>query len=1073
MLVRGCYRLVTEREKAVIDDFATAGGVRTRLARPEDAIGLATVHHLAITETFEQTVPAYVNDRSLEYCKGAWLDRLAANAVVTNVLLNGEEILGFASAGKTEDQDLDETIGEVDRIYLHPSVWGQGYGGQLMKWCEEELVRQGFRDASLWVFEVNSRARAFYQRLGYSFDGKTKTAYGTNLLRYRKALLVLLLLSMLAVARPALAADSGTAPDFAPYISNVQNIVGTQWRAERRRFASGGEMEMAFKVGSNGQISNVVVQKSSGNPQLDELAKKIISSSYLPALPNGSPDGVDVQLTLAFSPDLAVEEQQLKDKVAALKKTVPPTDISVLDAMSAYARVLQEEGKSAEAVAVLKEALSSTVESTVVRANLLNQLARIYGFEHKNVSALPLLEERFSIVRALPKASPDEVAAATEDIGVCLQNLRRQDVAAKMFNKALELRLANPNSKSLSSLIDKMDAAEGTAKGVSKERLHDIHQKLLTAIENSKASNTAKAVALRTTARHCLNHLDPDSCNLAILAVEAIEPSIAPDDSLETLRAQSLYLLKKTPEALPLLQDALSQREKRIGVQARDVREHRDTLAGCYIKLGQQGKAEQLYVNALEQAEEQGNKESITKGLRDLAQFYLSLKPVDYGHSEQTQLRLLELMQQLHGALAPDTVHTRDQLAAIYLAEGKKEEAVQLYRKLVSDTSTSDSDKYNALTQLAAILTGTGAVAEAETILKSLPQQPDPIAEKHRLYNLARVNGMMERRNEQESYLKELREFCNKQPSEQDHLLGQATLASYYWRHGNYESARPDIEQEYELSRRLEGPDRLISKVERERIERFYVAAEKYEQAEALLKADIEPSVRPNSTTISVNSILLSRLYEKQGKKEEAEDILAEAVTRLSPSERPIILCNLATLYSSHGKPKEAIKLLQREIPAQTSIQRRNALSFCLAKAFLVSGDRHNAILTANRVLTSLKNPIAESPELEERILFLPVTASADTEKQSNIPTSVMTGELVRTKKSKNGNGCFEVYFIDDEEYGIAPNRRIAKVVRKHFTEEEPASQLVFFPEGTEEGHTVEAAQELVTVLLKQCQKEH
>lgn len=162
--------------------------ITTRLAEPKDADGLALVHHLAIAETFREVVPAYVNDRSLDYCKNAWRERMAKLSCLTNVLLQGEEIVGFVSAAKSADADADSTMGEVDRIYLHPSVWGHGHGVMLMRWCEEELVRQGFNVATLWVFEVNARARRFYERLGYEFDGRTKREYGTSLLRYRKVI---------------------------------------------------------------------------------------------------------------------------------------------------------------------------------------------------------------------------------------------------------------------------------------------------------------------------------------------------------------------------------------------------------------------------------------------------------------------------------------------------------------------------------------------------------------------------------------------------------------------------------------------------------------------------------------------------------------------------------------------------------------------------------------------------------------------------------------------------------------------------------------------------------------------
>jgi lipopolysaccharide biosynthesis regulator YciM len=648
--------------------------------------------------------------------------------------------------------------------------------------------------------------------------------------------------------------------------------------------------------------------------------------------------------------------------------------------------------------------------------NALSTYAKCLGSQGKSAEALPLLQERLSLSESLPQ-SADEIAGCMEDIAVCQQNIKQNAAAAKLLDRALALRLKSPTSKTISGIIDKIEYDQTT-------NLGQAHQRLLNVINNSTVSTEAKKIALRTAARHCLNHRDPHSCNVALSMLQKLQPDASTDDSILTLRAQSLYLLGRTAQSLPLLQEALTIREKRIGPQARDVRDHRETLAYYYKKSGQDSAAEQLYLNALQEAERRADKPAIARSLLDLSSYYRALNPPDYPRSEDAQLRRLQVLEQIKGILSPDTVRARDALAATYLIQGKSEPAIDLYKKALAAAGTDENDRFNALNHLAVIYAATGNFLEAQKLLESLPPQSDPVAEQLRLFNLARIHGLQDHRDRQENYLSQFGDFCAKQKNDSDVLLGYSILASHYWRRGNYSAAAPLIEKEYNLARRLEAADRLISRVERERLARFYLSADNLEQAEQLLKQDIDPAALPYGATISVESILLSRLYEKQGKHSESESTLTAAIKRLPPSDRPVLLCTLATLYCSHSKPQEAIALLQKEIPTQPSPQRRNALNYCLAKAYLSAGNRIAARTVATKVLEQLNKSTFVSPA-DDRILFLPVTAAPDTENQT-IPTAVLTGEVVATRKS-NKNGCFEVYFLDDKEYVVSNNnRRIA-----------------------------------------------
>ena len=84
-------------------------------------------------------------------------------------------VVGFGHAGpERRDDRLDDEAtsrGEVFGFYLHPDAWGSGAADQLMATCADFLIGLGFTEAVLWVLRDNPRARGFYERAGWSFNG--------------------------------------------------------------------------------------------------------------------------------------------------------------------------------------------------------------------------------------------------------------------------------------------------------------------------------------------------------------------------------------------------------------------------------------------------------------------------------------------------------------------------------------------------------------------------------------------------------------------------------------------------------------------------------------------------------------------------------------------------------------------------------------------------------------------------------------------------------------------------------------------------------------------------------------
>lgn len=86
------------------------------------------------------------------------------------------KIVGFVVAGPSEEHDrsLPQT-GEIYAMYVHPDHWSMGAGQALMRSAVDYLVAAGSIEALLWVLGSNTRARRFYERAGWRWDGRTKT----------------------------------------------------------------------------------------------------------------------------------------------------------------------------------------------------------------------------------------------------------------------------------------------------------------------------------------------------------------------------------------------------------------------------------------------------------------------------------------------------------------------------------------------------------------------------------------------------------------------------------------------------------------------------------------------------------------------------------------------------------------------------------------------------------------------------------------------------------------------------------------------------------------------------------
>ena len=99
------------------------------------------------------------------------------------------QMIGRLIICKSRDADMPHA-GEIGAFYLVRAFWGKGYGKAMMGFALKRLKRKGHRDVLLWVLEENARARRFYEKCGFVFDGtKKEIEVGKPLIEVRYVLL--------------------------------------------------------------------------------------------------------------------------------------------------------------------------------------------------------------------------------------------------------------------------------------------------------------------------------------------------------------------------------------------------------------------------------------------------------------------------------------------------------------------------------------------------------------------------------------------------------------------------------------------------------------------------------------------------------------------------------------------------------------------------------------------------------------------------------------------------------------------------------------------------------------------
>jgi ribosomal protein S18 acetylase RimI-like enzyme len=162
-----------------------------RLAHRHEAAVLAALHRetaiVAYRHIFPEDAPPPTPDEVL----AQWTQWLGPDRDAGRRAFVAEEhaaVVGVVVAGP---DPIEPGTGHVGRLYVTPDRWGRGIGRALYEAAMSHLTGAGFDEATLWVLEGNTRARGWYERLGWRATGERKAVFapaGIDDLRYRIAL---------------------------------------------------------------------------------------------------------------------------------------------------------------------------------------------------------------------------------------------------------------------------------------------------------------------------------------------------------------------------------------------------------------------------------------------------------------------------------------------------------------------------------------------------------------------------------------------------------------------------------------------------------------------------------------------------------------------------------------------------------------------------------------------------------------------------------------------------------------------------------------------------------------------
>lgn len=170
----------------------TLKNIKIRKAEITDSKGIATVKVKSWQKTYRGLIPdSFLDSMSIQDYKEKIEKQLKENTegkYHNLVFIEDSQIVGILTVGCNTDGDLPKEYGQLYSIYLLPGYEGMGIGSKLLVEGLSLLRTDGYKKATLWVLDTNTKARSWYEHKGWEVEGKTnvdkRDTFDLNEVRY-------------------------------------------------------------------------------------------------------------------------------------------------------------------------------------------------------------------------------------------------------------------------------------------------------------------------------------------------------------------------------------------------------------------------------------------------------------------------------------------------------------------------------------------------------------------------------------------------------------------------------------------------------------------------------------------------------------------------------------------------------------------------------------------------------------------------------------------------------------------------------------------------------------------------